>query len=499
MSRRIISATLTAVCLAALALASAEHASAATTSPAAPKSTTARAPNIVLIVADDLGIPDLATYGASPVAVPTPNLDRLARRGVMFQRGYANASVCSPSRAGFLTGQYPQRHGFEFLTPEGADAGRQGLAPTQRVFAADLKRGGYRTAIFGKWHLGSTPDRLPTARGFDEFLGFLPGETAYARAGTPGLTSVAAPYLGARSFERKVDWVQLMKHRAGDPRPPEVVTDDKTYLTDLLTREAVRFIGTGPRGQPYFLYLAHLAPHSPFQALDADMAPFADIKDPVRRTYAGMIRALDRSVGAVLDAIERSPDADNTIVIFTADNGAATYMGVSDCDSLAGGKLSYFEGGPRVPFLMSWPARWPRGRVEPRNVSLMDIAPTVLTAAGVETDAVFDGVDLTPRMQPGRDGETIHEALFFRTGPEYAVVSGDWKLLSNTREGAFPWLFDLANDPSERDLMTFSKPEVVRDLQARFRAWETGMKPSGWTPKQTVQIFQCGRISVHTQ
>lgn len=494
MTRRNICATFTAVCLLSLALASAEDASAATTTPAA-----ARPPNIVLIVADDLGIPDISTYGASPVAVPTPNLDRLARRGVVFQRGYASASVCSPSRAAFMTGQYQQRHGFEYLTPEGADAGQQGLAPTQRVFAADLKRAGYRTAIFGKWHLGTTADRLPTARGFDEFLGFLPGETAYARAGTPGLTSVAAPYLGTRSFERKVDWVQLVKHRAGDARPPEVVADDKTYLTDLLTREAVRFIEAGPRRQPYLLYLAHLAPHSPFQALDADMAPFNDIKDPVRRTYAGMIRALDRSVGAVLDAVERSPDADNTLIIFTSDNGAATYMGVSDCDTLAGGKLSYFEGGPRVPFLMSWPARWPRGRVEPRNVSLMDIAPTVLAAAGAESDTVFDGADLTPRMQAGRETETIHEALFFRTGPEYAVVSGDWKLLSNTREGAIPWLFDLSADPSERNLMTFAKPEVVRDLQARFRAWETGMKPSAWAPKQTVQIFQCGRISFHTQ
>lgn len=463
------------------------------------KSTAARPPNVVLIVADDLGVPDVATYGNNPVAVPTPNLDRLARRGVLFQRGYSTAAVCSPSRAGLLTGQYQQRHGFEFLTPEGADAGNQGLTPSQVVFATDLQRAGYRTAAIGKWHLGATADRLPTARGFDYFFGFLPGETAYIRGGTPGSTSVAAPYLGDRSFTRKVDWVQVLRDKAGDTEGPVLVANDQTYLTDELTTEAVRFIDQGPRNRPWFLYLAHLAPHSPFQALDSDLEPFTDIKDPVRRTYAGMIRALDRGVGRVLDAIERSPDADNTIVIFTSDNGAATYMGVSECDNLAGGKLSYFEGGARVPFLVSWPARWPQGLVDTRNVSQLDVAPTILAAAKATSTLPSDGVDLTPRMQAERRSEVIHETLFWRTGPEYAVLAGNHKLLSNTRQGAFPWLFDLATDPSERDLLTFSRREVVADLQKRYREWEAQMKPSVWPSKQVVQIFQCGRISFHEQ
>lgn len=463
------------------------------------QSAAARAPNVVLIVADDLGVPDITTYGSNPVAVPTPNLDRLARRGVLFQRGYSTAAVCSPSRAGLLTGQYPQRHGFEFLTPEGADAGNQGLTPSQRVFATELQRVGYRTAAIGKWHLGATADRLPTARGFDYFFGFLPGETAYIRAGTPGSTSVAAPYLGDRSFTRKVDWVQVLRDKAGDTAGPESVANDQVYLTDELTSEAVRFIEQSPRGKPWFLYLAHLAPHSPFQALDSDLEPFADISDPVRRTYAGMIRALDRGVGRVLDAIERSPDADNTIVIFTSDNGAATYMGVSECDNLAGGKLSYFEGGARVPFLVSWPARWPKGLVDPRNVSQLDVAPTILAAARVTSTGSSDGVDLTPRMQTERRSEVIHETLFWRTGPEYAVLAGNYKLLSNTRQGAFPWLFDLATDPSERNMLTFSRREVVVDLQKRYREWAAEMKPSAWPSKQVVQIFQCGRISLHEQ
>lgn len=494
-------ATLLCVCLSGAVTASAAGAPGSSGGGAAgvPAKPATRPANVVLIVADDLGLADLSAYGASPVAVPTPNLERLAQRGVRFQRGYATASVCSPSRAALLTGQYQQRHGFEFLTPEGADSGGQGLAVTQRVFAEELQSAGYRTALIGKWHLGATAERLPTARGFDYFFGFLPGETAYVRAGTPGTISLPAPYLGSRSFERKVDWVQLLRDHAGDGQPPSVVGDDSSYLTDELTREAVRFIEQGPAEQPYFIYLAHLAPHSPFQALDTDVAAFAAIDDPLQRVYAGMIRALDRSVGAVLDAIERSGQADNTLVIFTADNGAATYMGVSECDSLAGGKLSYFEGGARVPFIVSWPARWPRGAVDRRNVSQLDLAPTILAAAGRNAVGSFDGVDLTPRVQPARAAEVIHETLFFRTGPEFAVLAGDWKLLSNTRPGAFPWLFDLASDPGERRLLTFSRRDVVAELQRRYREWEAQMRPAAWEPKQVVQVFQCGRISFHEQ
>jgi len=457
-----------------------------------------RMPNMVLIVADDLSVLDLATYGAGAVAVPTPNIDRLARRGLIFRRGYSTASVCSPSRAALMTGQYQQRHGFEFLTPEGVDSGGAGLASTQRVFAGDLREAGYRTAMIGKWHLGASPDRTPTSRGFDYFFGFLSGETAYVRAGTPGTTSLPAPYVGARSFERRVDWVQVFQDWAGDNREPELVANDQAYLTDELTREAIRFIdNSDPR--PYFLYLGHLAPHAPFQALDADLSRFSSMEDPLQRTYASMIHALDRSVGAVLDVIERSPDGDNTIIIFTADNGAATYMGISDCDALAGGKLSYFEGGARVPYIVSWPRRWPRGQSDERVVSHLDIAPTLLSAAGVQTGRSYDGLDLSPMVQPERADEVIHDTLFWRTGSEFAVLAGDWKLLSNTRPGAFPWLFNLSDDPEERSSQTFARREVVADLQRRYEEWNAQMQPPAWPASQTIQVFQCGRISFHEQ
>lgn len=455
-------------------------------------------PNVVLIVADDLGLPDLSTYGRVRSAVPTPNIDRLAKQGVMFKRGYSTAPVCSPARAALMSGQYQQRHGFEFLTPEGADSGNQGLAPEQRVFAADLKAAGYRTGVIGKWHLGSTPDRLPTARGFDFFHGFLAGETAYADAATPGLTSLPIPYLGERSFTRKSDWVRVMTARAGEEGSPRIVNNDNVYLTDDLTAQAETFIAEAG-DTPYFLYLAHLAPHSPMQALEADIAKFKHIKDPLQRVYAAMIHSLDRGVGRVLDAVQRSGKADNTIIIFTADNGAATYLGISDCETLAGGKLSMFEGGTRVPYIVSWPARWPKGAVDTRNVSHLDIAPTVLAAAGAASQTAFDGKDLTPLMQTSRRGEVVHETLFWRVGPEYAVLSGDLKMISNTRPGSFPWMFDLASDPTEKSLLTFSRRDAVGELVKRYKAWEKSMKAPNWPPKQVVQVFQCGRISFHEQ
>ena len=450
-------------------------------------------PNVILINADDLGLPDITAYGG-PKAVPTPNIDRLARRGVKFTRGYATASVCSPSRAALMSGQYQQRHGFEYLATEGAAA--IGLTPEQRIFPELLQKAGYRTSVVGKWHLGSTPDRLPTARGFDSFYGFLPGELAFIDANAPGAVSLPAPYLGTRSFHRKLDWTQLVRSTAG--AAPTVIKNDQEYLTDVLTREAVRFIEAN-RNKPYFLYLPYNAPHSPFQAKASDVERFKHIEDPLQRVYAAMIANMDDGIGRLMEAVERSGRAEDTIIIFTADNGAATYLNVSDCTELAGGKLSYFEGGPRVPFIVSWPRQWPEGRVDERNVSQLDLAPTILAAAGVRPAWKLDGKDLTPLVQPAAREQVVHETLFFRTGPEYAVLAGDKKLISNTRPGAFPWLFDLALDPGETRLLTFSQPAVVADLKKRFAEWEKEMKPPAWPTKETLQVMHCGRISFHNQ
>ncbi len=455
-------------------------------------------PNIIVILADDLGTPDISAYGYRS-AISTPNIDQLARRGVRFTRGYVSASVCSPSRAGLLSGQYQQRHGFEYLTPENdTDRGSHGLAPDQRLLPEPLKKAGYHTVAIGKWHLGNSPDRLPTARGFDEFYGFLGGETAYIDSRTPGATSVSVPYVGERSFTRKVASQVVGRWRAGSPEKTLINNDDR-YLTDEFTDEAVRAITDRPKDRPFFMYLAYNAPHAPMQATAKYMARFPNEKDPVRRTYAAMISALDDGVGRVLGELDRQGVRDNTIVVFLADNGAATYLGISDCETLAGGKLSAYEGGARVPYIVSWPARWPKGQVDTRNVSSLDIYATAISAAGIPSDKPLDGVDLTPLMQPDRRREVVHDALFWRIGPEYAALSGDWKLFSNTRPGNWPWLFDLASDPRETQSVLFRRRDIVGSLKGKYDAWARQMKPSSWAPKETLQVMECGRVVFHDQ
>jgi len=457
-----------------------------------------RRPNVIVILADDLGVADLSAYGYRS-AVPTPNIDKLAARGVRFTRGYATAAVCSPSRAALLSGRYQQRHGFEFLIPEAHNKGGDapGLAPEQRLLPEALKKAGYRTAAIGKWHLGDTPDRLPTARGFDRFFGFLPGEIAYADAKTPGLVSQPVPYVGGRSFSRRLPYLEVGRWRAGSPAKETVKNEDR-YLTQELTREAVDFIRSS-RGKPYFLYLAHLAPHSPFQAPQAYVDRFAHEKDPTKRVYAALIASLDDAVGELMAAVEASGEADNTIVVFSADNGAATYLGVSNCADIAGGKLSHYEGGVRVPYLVSWPRRWPKGQVDGRNVSLLDVYPTVLAAAGLKPDGPLDGHDLTPFMAADARDRTVHETLFWRTGHEFAALSGDWKMISNTRAGAFPWLFDLRRDPTETVNLMFAERDRVKDLKARYDAWAKQLRPPAWPTKETLQVMHCGRISHNDQ
>ncbi len=462
---------------------------------AAQGATTAR-PNVILIVADDLGTTDLSTY-RYPSAIPTPNIDRIAARGVKFTRGYATANVCSPSRAGLLTGQYPQRFGFDYLAPSSPRQPDGGLQPGQTLVSERLQASGYRTVGIGKWHLGITADRLPTSRGFDEFFGFLGGETSYMNPEAPDVVNQAAPYVGERSFRREAESTQVGRWRKGAAGWEPIRNEDE-YLTDALTAEAVGQIRRQRAAdQPLFMYLAYSAPHSPFQASRKYYDRFEREKDPLKRTYAAMVSALDDGVGRVMKALEDAGIADNTIVIFTSDNGAATYFGISDCTRLSGGKLSYNEGGPRVPYIISWPGKWPRGRQDDRNVSHLDLYPTILQAAGVEADKPLDGVDLTPRVQGDRS--PIHDALFWRTGAEFAVLMGDWKLMSNTRPNSFPWTFNLKQDPLETRNLMFENPDRTKALQARFKAWQSEMKPPAWAPTTGFQVFHCGRVVFHDQ
>jgi len=416
----------------------------------------AQRPNVVLILADDLGYGDLSCQGS--VQIPTPNIDRLAAEGTRALRGHASSLVCAPSRAGLMTGRYQNRFGFEhnLSVPDHVKPEACGLPLDEPTMAERLKALGYRTAAVGKWHLGESPGHHPNARGFDSFFGMIKGSHGYF------------PAPGRSRIERDGESVEAFR------RP---------YLTDEFSLEAARFITSGADGaDPWFLYLAYNAPHTPLEATEADLARFAEVEPPRRRTYCAMVHALDRGVGEVLDALDATAQAENTIVVFLNDNGGSCDASRAINAPLRGQKSMVLEGGTRVPFLVRWPGRVPAGAEYPHPVSALDLVPTFVAAAGGEVEPryvgrgerrrerPFDGVDLLPYLAGEREGRP-HEQLFWRISQRgAAVLDGDWKLVRLPHR--LPELYDLASDPSELRDLAPEQPERVEALLARLHEWE---------------------------
>jgi arylsulfatase B len=424
-----------------------------------------RPPNIVLILADDLGYPELGCQGAADVR--TPHIDAIARHGIRFTSGYVTSPVCSPSRAGLLTGRYPQRFGHELnaLGPQNR-LPHVGLPTSEKTIADYLGAAGYATGAIGKWHLGGTEPYHPQRRGFGEFFGFL-HEGHF--------------YVG----DRRTKAVSLL-------RPDEPPYDDQNpvlrdtqpvgdfgYLTEAFTREALAFIDRH-RDRPFFLYLPYNAVHSPMQATEKDLGRFHEITDRKRRVFAAMLSALDEGVGAVLGKLREAGLTKNTLVVFLSDNGGPTAELTSSNAPLRGGKGQLYEGGVRVPFLLQWMGHLPGGVVSDRPVSSLDVLPTALAAAGVQSpdQAKLDGVDLLPHLV-GRNDGLPHERLFWRYGGKAALREGRWKLV---RDGAHqPWeLYDLGKDVGESDDQAARKPEVVGRLVAAWGRWDAGMIQPLW-------------------
>lgn len=448
-----------------------------------------RPPNIVLIVADDLGINDLTSTGTGVAdgAVPTPAIDSIARGGVTFTNGYAGNATCSPSRAAMMTGRYPTRFGFEFTSAPvrfARNIARMGgHGPTPVVFheervkdmppletlgvpasevtiAETLKTAGYRTLHIGKWHLGEAPGLRPEDQGFDETLGFYAGAAMFLPKDDPDTVNSVQDFDGIDQFL----WANLpyaVRFNGSGPFEP------KGYLTDYFGDEAVKAIRAN-KAQPFFLYLAFNAPHTPLQAKKADYDALAGIEDHRERVYGAMIRSLDRNVGKVLAELERQGLAENTIVIFTSDNGGANYIGLPDINKpYRGFKATFFEGGIHVPFFLKWPAQVPAGSTTPARAMHFDVFATALQAARAEAPArgVLDGVDLIALSR----GQAPDRPLFFRSGPYRAVIAGDWKLqLAETPKKA--WLFDLSKDPTEQRNLAPARPDKVRELSALLDA-----------------------------
>ena len=359
-------------------------------------------PNIVIILADDLGHADLGFQGCRDI--PTPRIDSLAKNGVRCSNGYVSGPYCSPTRAGLLTGRYQQRFGHEFNPgPAAAQADDFGLPLSETTLADRLKAAGYATGLVGKWHLGEGSRYQPQRRGFDEFFGFLGGGHAYF------------PGQGAPIY-----------------RGTEVV-QEKEYLTDAFAREAVAFVERH-KDQPFFLYLAFNAVHTPMHATDQRVSRFANIADAKRRTYAGMLTAMDEAVGKVLETLRSAHLEENTLIFFFSDNGGPTMRGTtingSRNDPLRGSKRTTLEGGIHVPFVVQWKGKLAPATVYNQPVIQLDVLPTALAAAGVSAspDWRLDGVNLLPSLK-GETTVSPHENLYWRLGKQWAVRLGDWKLV----------------------------------------------------------------------
>ena len=408
-------------------------------------------PNIVLIFVDDLGYGELGCQGNTDI--PTPRIDELAAGGVRFTQGYVTAPVCSPSRAGLLTGRYQQRFGHEF-NPGKADreSGQFGLPLDQVTFADHLKALGYATGVVGKWHLGNEEEYFPTRRGFDEFFGFLSGANDY--------------------FHKK-------KRRKGKPimrGEDEVI--EKEYLTDAFAREAESFIDRHA-GSPFLLYLSLNAVHKPLQADQARLDKFAHIQNEKRRKFAAMTDAMDQCTGRVLDRLRALGLEDNTLVAFISDNGGPTTKTTSGNGPLNGFKGQVLEGGIRIPFMMKWPGVLPSGDVYETPVSTLDMLPTMLDAAGRGEPPGIDGVSLLPFLTGERKGAP-HPNLFWRIGAQHAVRAGDWKLVQLKKGG--PKLFDLFTDVGETNDLAASRPDKLKELKALFDDWNASNVDALWWP-----------------
>ncbi|MDE0888900.1 MAG: sulfatase-like hydrolase/transferase [Phycisphaerales bacterium] len=426
-------------------------------------------PSVVLVIADDAGWIDFGFHGSTEIA--TPELDRLATESVVLEACYVTASVCSPSRAGMLTGRYQQRCGHEYNLPGEARRVEGGLPLTERTIADRMRAAGYATGLIGKWHLGLAPAFHPTNRGFDEFHGFRAGSRSYF--GNEALTG------GDRGYE----------HVRPGGRTAEVESEI-AYLTDTIARDAVDFI-RNHADRPSFLVVAFNAPHGPMHATEEDLAAIDPALAPDRRrTYAAMMRSLDRACGSIADAIDAS--GRDTMLIFVNDNGGAT-NNASDNGPWRGMKGSQFEGGIRVPGFVRRPAALKPGSVE-HPVSTLDLMATAVAIA--DGDQVgLDGVDLDPWLRSQR-ADRPHQRLFWRRGPVAAVRDLDLKLIRI--EGGQTLLFDLHADPRERQDLSSDRPSETIRLLAELAAWEYQMMPPRWTtgPMWRKNLLRKHRIDV---
>ena len=415
----------------------------------------AKRPNVIVILADDLGYADVGFNGCKDI--PTPHIDSLAQHGVRCTNGYVSHPFCSPTRAGLMTGRYQHRFGHENNPAWLPDDPDIGLPLDQITLPPVLQKAGYVTGAIGKWHLGAEPRFHPNERGFTEYFGFLGGGHIYI-PGTKGGIEYTIPVLRNKT-----------------------PTDEKEYMTDALSREAAAFV-TKHKAEPFFLYLAYNAVHTPLQATEKYLARFPNIADERRRIYAAMTSAMDDGVGRVLAAVKDAGIEKDTMIWFFSDNGGPpANVAPTDNTPLRGFKGQVLEGGIRVPFAVRWTGHLPEGAVYAQPVISLDVFATVAALAGAQTppDRKMDSVNILPHLL-GEAKTPPHDWLHWRTGggSAWAVRNGRYKLV-HLPAGA-EQLYDLDADIAEAKDLAGEKPDLVEQLRKGHDAWNAEMIPPRW-------------------
>ena len=458
-------------------------------------------PNIILILADDLGFNDVSYYngGAADGSLLTPHIDSLAKEGVAFLNGYAASPVCSPSRAAIMTGRYSSRYGFEF-TPYPAQAARimnllrqdgelgtinlegvqwdevgltVGGLPNEEITIAEmLKENGYYTAHIGKWHLGGFTDgMMPNDQGFDDSL--MLNSSLYFPKNHPDIVNAKID----SSVEDMV-WASSQYAASFNGSKP---FKPGGYITDYYTDEAVKVIDNN-KDRPFFLYLGHFAPHNPLQSLKKDYEKHSHMENHTLQVYAGMIEALDRSIGKILSALEKNGLTENTLIIFTSDNGGAGYIGLDNINKpYRGWKLTHFEGGMHIPFFAKWPAKIKKGMKYDKRIHHTDIFSTILGAANIEhpKEITIDGVNLIPFLNDEKIGEP-HETLYWKNVTYQAIIHDNWKLMRSKYPKKKEYLYNLGKDPYEQNNLAMSEPKIKSLLHEKLNTHIESMPEPSW-------------------
>ena len=414
-------------------------------------------PNVIVIMTDDLGYVDVGFNGS--VEIPTPNIDRIAQQGVKFTNGYTPYSVCSPSRAGFITGRYQQRFGYERNAQYRPNDPNMGLPQTEKTIPEVIGQVGYTSGVIGKWHLGAHISNHPLNRGFDFFYGHLGGGHRYF----PEELTIEDSYSINDEPLSYRTWI-MRDHQSEK-------TDE--YLTDEFSNEAVKFVEKNKEG-PFFLYLAYNAPHGPLQATQKYLDRFDHIEGKKRKTYAAMVSAVDDGVGRILDRLESLEIAENTMIFFLSDNGGPEPNNASNNGPLREGKSSIYEGGNRVPFAMQWTAQI-APMVYEYPISSLDILPTIaaLTHAPLPADKPMDGVNIIPFLKGEKQGRP-HQTLYVRKFDNdlYSVRDGDMKLVTK-KKNSVKELYNLQEDLGEENDLADAFPEEVKRLDSLRQNWDS--------------------------